>query len=418
MADLITVRIPELPEQPGETLSLEDKVPVFIAAENKTKHCSINSLRDLIVVGDDGSYAPVYNGGSVIYVVPSAQSGTATASIPTLAGMNFNLYRNGVPLLPTEYEILSAGGFKLKAGLLMSAAERYELRVFELQGGNAGSGAGGLVTGKVVVTANKTLAATDANKLIQIRGANNILTIILPDGDSVPENTIIPIESTINNLKQHKIQTQNGQYIYFKSTSKTYMWIGVSEMLFLYWGGDGWYVFGYDGNFLNLTQPVAAYKVGFNQYKADGSIVNRADCPKLWEEVLTLGLSLVDDATWLTPSVTLGGRTVEKPYRGCFSTGNGVDTLRLPDLTNVALRGLKASDSDRYYNNAGGFQRNEFESHDHDSGIYNNSQDYDDGGSTPNNIGTTATSQKIKTSKSGGTETRMDNVGVIWVINY
>ncbi len=418
--DIITARIPELPEQPGETLALNDKLLVFISAENKTKHCNITALRNLIITGEDGSYAPVYNGGSVIYVVPSDQGGTTTASIPSVAGMNFNLYKNGMPLLPTEYEILSAGGFKLKAGLVMGAGERYELRVFELQGGGTGTGSGGLVTGRVLITTNKTLASTDVNKLIQIRGGTDkSFTITLPDGDAVTDNCIIPFETTISS-KQHKIQTQNGQYIYFKGDAKSSIWIGSSEMLYLCWGGDGWYVIAYDGNFVNLAEPIATYKAGINQLQCNGATYNRADYPRLWEYIQTLGLSLVSDSIWLTSAAPLGSKVIPRPYRGCFSTGDGTNTFRVPDLTNVALRGLvSGSDSERLYNNAGGFQLNEFKEHDHDSGIYKNSQDYDDGGSTPNNIGTVPNGQSIKTGKSGGlTETRMDNVGVIWVINY
>lgn len=424
--ELVTVRIPELP--PQGSLTLDDKIPVWIAADNKTRNASLTDLRTLIITGGGASYAPVYLGGSVIYQVPADAAGGTIASIPTLAGKDFLLRREGRPLIPgTEYEILFAGGFKLKLpGDVLFENERFELDVFSLQGGAPApipsSGGGSFITGIVPVTTNLTMNVTDhIGKLLQVRAASNIITITLPDiGDEdLPDNTIIPIETMINNSFQCRITTQAGQYIYMRNTGVTNLYMGIGESLWLFKGADGWYVI---NDFAQVYERVgkieASYKISINEVLADGSLLSRTAYPRLFEYALTLGSSIVSEATWQTATGTVAGRTVTNPYRGCFSLGDGSTTFRVPNLMNVALRGIKSmsgSDTERLLNKAGGFQRHEFESHDH--GFRRGESFTGSGGVGTGITGRGSNNQEdVQVSSTGGAETRMDNVGILWTI--
>lgn len=430
--DVITVRVPELPEH--LTLSNLDRIPIWDQATNKTRQTSLQTLREFIETGDSGTIAPIQNGGTILYVVAVGETGD-TISIPSIAGKSFKLLRDGYPLIPqsadplnpnpdAEYEVLSAGGAKLLTTTKIDG-QRYEFELYNFSTGvpapTGDSGSGGFINGNVQVPTNLALSVNDLNKVIQLRGGVNAVTLTMPDVDLCPDNSFVVIECLITNSKQNKIATTDGQYIYIENESKLNLYISRGEYVWLYRGDDGWYAIASKGNFTNLAMPKAAYKVGLNQLLCNGSEVLRASYPRLWEYVQTLGSSLVSDTTWNTASAPVAGRTVSRPYRGCFSTGDGSTTFRLPDLMNSALRGIKSiggSDSERLLNAAGGFQRHEFESHSHDTTFTelpngaSGNPGYD-GGSNQYDTNKTKT-----TSSAGGTESRMDNVGVLWVIDY
>lgn len=435
--ELVTVRIPELIKHPGP-LALDDRLPIWYKALNKTRYTDLSDIRDLILTGGTGAALPVVQSGdSIIYEVPASEAGGTIASIPALAGKTFKLRRRGFPLKPQtgaspapadEYACLNAGGFQLlQAGDILQEGERFELDVFALQGGsisNPSTGGGSLITGQVIVQTNFTIIPADhLNQLISIRADNSIITVTLPDVDDVPDNTIIPIETTILNNWQARITTQNSQYIYMRNNNYTSVYMGKSEVLWLYRADDGWYVINdFARNYDCVGKPQASYNVGYNELLCSGSLLSRDAHPRLWNELQWFGASVVSESVWQTTSATVAGRTVDRPYRGCFSTGTDGTNFRLPDLMNVTLRGVKStsgSDSERYHNKPGGFQRHEFEEHTHaidyelngTDGTANGQHIWDNTGEW--NGGGTNT---IAINAAGGAETRMDNVGVLWVI--
>lgn len=447
--ELVTVRIPELVGHPGP-LSLDDKLPIWHAALNKTRQTSLNEIRDLILTGGAGAVLPVVQAGdTIIHIVTAAEDGSNIVSIPALAGKTFKLRKSGQPLLPQtgttpgptdEYACLNAGGFELlQPGDKVLEGERYELEVFALQGGNIPgptTGGGSLVTGQLIVTTNLTMIPADhLNKLISIRADNAIITLTLPDIADVPDNTIVPIETTILNNWQARITTQNGQYIYMLNTNYTSLYMGKSESLWLYRGNDGWYVINdFANNYQQVGKIQASYKIGLNEIYADGSLLSRAAHPRLWQEVQTFGASLVSEAIWQTGSVLVQGRTVFNPYRGCFSTGDGSTSFRVPLLRDMSLRGKKdntTTDPERHYNHPGGYQRHEFQSHQHHTGPWNKASGRGNevGGNTPSGIDDNNLSTEYRVGAmtegewtdatliaQGGNETRMDNIAVLWTI--
>ncbi len=428
---LLTVRIPELANlTSGVELDPADKFPVYIVSENKTKQATLQDLLAFVDGGGGATHPPVVWGGEMIYKVTAGAAGTDTASIPSLAGKEWTLERGGLPLealLPdnsnaatAEYEILNAGGFKLlQSGDVLALNERFKLTIFSLiSTTNPTPNTASFIKGKKVVTSNVTLdAVNDVNKLIQCRGYNTALVITIPDLADITENAFIPIESTINQNKAVTIQSTGGQYFYFNSSGRTSFHLMPGEVVWLYRDSDGFYVINdFADKYKHLAKPFAAYKTDLNQLVCKGQELIRDEHPRLWAYVQTLGSSLVSEATWQTASVTVSGRTVLKPYRGCFSSGNGSTTFRLPDLMNMFLRGVKTetgSDTERHLNKPGGYQDATVKVADDLKALKVTGtftyQTGDNSAGEPNLV----TGYDI----SNGVETRPEDVGVLWLIN-
>jgi hypothetical protein len=246
--------------------------------------------------------------------------------------------------------------------------------------------------------------------------------------NDVPNNTIIPIETQTNNTVQHQITTTGGQFIYVNGQSKTSVFMGIAETLWLFRADDGYHVINNFGAvYRNLAQPHAVYKIDTysNKLLCSGQLLARASYPRLWEYIQTLGSSFVTDAVWNTATATVAGRTVGRPYRGCFSNGDGSTTFRVPDLMNTFLRSVKTtsgSDTERHLNSPGGYQDELFKAHFHGVGtepgnlavwlrkVVNTVRNWNTGN-------TDVASKNASTDDAGGLETRPENVGVLWAIN-
>lgn len=398
-------RIPDLPA--SNIIALEDRFAFWRSSDNTTVYGDMASLRTLMFTGGANAYTPVYDGGSMIYIVP-------------------------IPADQVEFAILSAGGFQLlQASDVLKEGERFEIDLLDLQptvgigsGGSSTSTATALITDKKQITSSYSFdASKDCGKLLQLRGNTDAITLTLPaiDDPNVPANLIIVIETLITNSRQNTIATQGGQNIYMNNASYQTIYMGQGEVLWLLRGSDGWYVINdFARAYMELAMPKAAYKAGLNQLVCKGQQVNRADYPRLWEAVMALGFSLVDDTTWLTDAVYRKGNTysttqptgtyetIQKPYRGCFSNGDGSTTFRLPDLMKMFLRGLATEtggDNERFLNKPGGYQNDQFRSHTHD--IVNANSAVGSGKPTTGNDAPEG--PNLVTNATGGFETRGEN---------
>lgn len=424
-ATVETARVPELPAYTVYgALSVGDSVPVHMAAYNKLVRAPLVDLRTWILTGGGISHPPVISGNAMIVKVSALEAGTKIFSIPSIAGKDFLLRRAGVgaldPLL--DYEVLDAGGFKLlRADDFLTLDEQFEIQFYASTPSTGGvtpsSGTGGsLFTDVLPVTANKTLGPDDIGKLVQIRAGSTGITVTLPAVETIPDHSLIMIETLITNSKQHTIQTSGGQFIYYSNTTHIKTYMGVGEILWLVREDDGYYMLPSKGNFELDGNVNYSYKVGLNELLCNGALVARAEYPRLWEYAQTLGLSLVTDAEWL--SVDGAGN---QPYRGCFSLGNGTTTFRLPNHMKMTMRALLAetgTDAERTYNHPGGYQADSNRSHDHPSGTEATAAggDYDNAASHTVqswNTGSLTPTRTSSTGPSGGVETRGENIGML-----
>lgn len=420
-ATIETVRVPELtPYSVYGDITVNDQLIMYMAAYNKTVRAPIVDIRTWILTGGGISHPPILTGNAMVVQVSALEAGGKIFSIPSIAGKQFILRRSGIGALDpaTDYEILDAGGFKLlRTDDILTLDEIFELQFFgstPTTGVPGTATSGSLFTGIKSVSANTTLGPSDVGKLIQMRGTTSALTLTLPAVETIPDNTIIVIETLINNTKQHTINTSGGQFIYFGNTTHTAMYMGISETLWFYRADDGYYLLASKGNFETIGAVSYGYKVGLNELVLDGSAVLRADYPRLWEWAQTLGPSLVIDSDW---NIVSGG---EKPYRGCFSYGDGSTTFRLPDHLNATMRALASlsgTDAERALNKAGGLQNDSIRAHDHNLQYYKNDTGGGGQGNTyylnNDNGAIPLVAGDYKTGTNTGTETRGKNIGML-----
>lgn len=440
LVDPITVRIPELPAQVDE-LTTSDVVAGWDASTNKTRKFTLDQVRSLILTGGPTALVPVVvSGGNVYGRVEAADDGTDTVTRPDLAGKTFDLILEEAPMIPqtdppnalAEFEVLAGGGFKLINGDVVHEGQKYKL---EIHGSTVGGGGGGvssaaLFTGRKEIVSNTLLdivtGGSDLNKLVQIRSGATQVTVTLPSVLDIPANLPIVIESMAGTSVENRITTTGGQFIYMNNTSKTSIYIRPGEVVWLFRYSDGFYVINDFGEHYNkLCTPVPAYKAGLNQIVFKGQEVLRADYPRTWEMAQTLGASLISDADWNLASATVSGRTVNNPNRGKWSTGDGSTTFRLPDWLGMTARGVIAetgSDPERHSNDRGNYQRHEFESHGHTAFTTGNNVGEDPGRAlqrddTDGDALSLGAGSSPYIGLTGGAETRMDNIGVLWVTN-
>jgi hypothetical protein len=429
-----TVRIPELPEN-FTAIHGDMKMVLQDPNDNKTKWEKLSDLATFMALGGDTSTIPADSAskGEYIFDITQEQLDAAgvngdgfydTIYLTAFAGKNFVLRIDGRDFLDPEYDVLNAGGFKINIAdeNLLIAGQRVTLKFAEpIATGSTPSSTSGFIKGFVEVSSNTTLTADDINKVIQLRGDADTLAVTVPEISSLPANSFLIVETTITNEKEHTISGQSGQKFYLNKTSKDTINIRPGESVLLVNGGDGWYVTdaGFQEIYKNLAKPFASWEnsTDLNELYLDGSEKNRADYPRLWEKVQTLGTALVSDATWFTASATTtNGKVTPFPNRGKFSTGDGSTTFRLPDFRGMGLMGLIAgTDNDRVANTPGNYQKHMVGLHDHgmptESGGGVNRQSLVTSANSDEGI-----SETDRTGPYGDSKTVMDNIGIYWKI--
>ena len=422
LASVITkVRIPELPQwSTFGDLSLLDRIPLWMNSVDKTVWVDSLNYKALLITGGSGTVTPVLTGDTEIVEVEAAEAGGDIVLRSELDGKTYFLRLEGRPMkLGTDWQLLT-GGFKmLNPGGVgpyeLVEGQRFDAEIFELQATSGGpaSLSSSFIIGIVTISANTTLNGVNhANKVIEIRGGATKIITTLPDIASTPENAFLCIDTMIGNTVQQKVQTQGGQFIYMNNTSRSSVYLGVGEVMWLRRGADGWYVMNdFGDNYKNLGKPYAAYSHENNESElfCDGADYQKADVPRLWEKVQTIGGSLLTD---------VGIWNVNK---GCYLEVDS-NTLRIPDLRDMFLRGVKTetgTDPERSLNKLGGFQDEAVNIATSVKGVkvtgsntVVNVDALNPGGNEFDLVTGFAISAKQ------GTETRPKNIGVMWVIKY
>lgn len=445
-----TVRVPELPDAQIPLQDI-DLMVIYQEGGNKTTKADLNTIRDFIITGGNpAAITPVINGADVEIVITASMANKSRVNVPVLANQMFSLKRRGEgQLLVSEYDIIPSGGFELNPKdengnvvddtnpnaipQLAHEGEVFIASVFDWANNpTPGSGSGGttsLFDGITSLTTSTQLSTLHRKKLLQVAGGSSSLIITLEDIADAPANSMVVITTVISNTKQTKVIAKAGQKIYYNNTSNDYLWLGISEVLWMYRGDDGWYVLNQLQGVDNVGDEFFGRKAKLNMLVARGQEVARTDYPRLWEYAQSLGVSLVDDGTWNStiniPNAISGTRTTIKPYEGCYSYGSGGvngTTFRLPNMQEKFVRGLNninSSDSQRTFNQPGGVQFDMNKAHAHDLNYEINGTDGTPNGRTIYNGDGEHNGNGMNTTviqPSGGFESRPVNVGLLPLI--
>lgn len=422
-ATIETARIPELPLN-DLPLDIGDKLPIYVAAADRTRQISLATLRSFLVNGSSQTITPQPVGSSIVVTAGENEANTKTFNVPALAGKTFILRRNFVGTLDigVDYNCLSSGGFVLLGATdIISLGEKFELQLAVPTSNPNASGGGKIFDGEIPVSSNITLnQANHLRKIVRLRPTASGMLVKLAKVDEYPENEVVFIEAVINSPYETAIQTQAGQNIYFNGQSLQEIILRQGECLMLQCADSGWFVLYASPSLYETGELYFGYKLRSNEILCLGQELPRANYKRLWAWIQTLSNSLVDDDTWNTASVTMAGEVIDYPYRGCFSTGDGSTTFRLPDWSNMVPRVLNnpsGSDSQRYHNFPGGYQADSFKEHTHSLSVWGQKRGT---GSAPDNEAVSKSQSSgfgnygsWTIGNTGKSETRGKNLGVI-----
>jgi len=433
-----TVRVPELPPYSitSDPLTLLDRLPIWRNDTDKTVRTDLAALKAFILTGSSQVLNPDNLGESIVITINASMADVNRLDLPALENKIFVLRRSGYGTmkLHDQYDILSSGGFILtRPGDLLLEGEQYELQLViddanpSTPPTNVGNGSV-LFNEAVSISSNLQLNATNhLQKLIQLRANSNVIKVTLPSIEDVPANTIIPMEAMLNCGYEVTIDTYGGQYIYFNGESKLKIYIRQGEYIWFYRGSDGWYVLLFSESIREAGKLDMDLFINTDtELECNGVLQARSLNQRAWEAISTRGYAIVDDATWNIPAAYFYNSawtltqppagstytTVPNPYRGCFSSGDGTTTFRTPDFRNAGVRMLGADNTQRFYNHPGGFQLNELKEHNHGLG-FNRAPQSGSATLCLTGFGSQVTGN---TSATGGVETRMDNIGIIFKI--
>ncbi len=262
------------------------------------------------------------------------------------------------------------------------------------------------------VTANKTLTVADANILQELTATGHI-TITMPAVGTTTIGDRFPFSSLMTAGKCATISAAD-TIKYGIGDTRTLMYMYSGERLELISKGTYWLVGSCFGNFDTVGESHHARKLKGNNLVMDGSVLNRADYPRLWEFVasLTTGEEVVTDVNW---SAGTGGNI--NAYRGCFSLGNNTTTFRLPDERGLFDRSLdltRGIDLARIHEFPGGLEMDDNKAHTHAV------QEYAGTNSTGVHIVSpiSGAASGTLTGSSGGTESRPKNIGKLPLIRF
>lgn len=142
----------------------------------------------------------------------------------------------------------------------------FEIKI-NVPDGSTTSGGSGLFSGKKYITEDTTLATTDANKLILIKGTASAITVTLPPLNDTPELQPFHFQFPTGNIRLARVPCAAGDTIDFGKGSRTIIRFYPTESFSIYKELDTetdpdnpvavWRVFNAVGNFLTVGETVS-----------------------------------------------------------------------------------------------------------------------------------------------------------------
>ena len=263
------------------------------------------------------------------------------------------------------------------------------------------------------ISANITLALSDVmdkDVVLDIASSGKTITV---NTSGITDGVVISFIALATNRNALKIEMGLPIEATPDDEFKTDLWLHGGESFSAAYYGGKLYLIGGNIHLENIGEVLYGYTPQSFCLPANGTIINRADFPRLWQMVSKYS-KIVTDTQWLS------GNGLNSGY---FSSGNGTSTFRVPDLRGLFIRGLDSGrgiDLDR--NSAtfkdGSFQPDAIKKHKHQLDDIHPYGGFADVGGGFDGGGNNFKWRKNETFEFGSYETRPQNIALTAYIRF
>jgi hypothetical protein len=198
-----------------------------------------------------------------------------------------------------EIEPYAGGGFTLLNGETFVSQDRWFITVAKVIQVPTNTVSRGLFIDIEEVSADKTINASDYNKLLEMTGTGTIRTITFPALSSIPEDVILGFNTHFSTLRYTAIQLQSGEVIRFRGEEKNIIWLGQNETLIIEKKAGKLKTLSYEGDYLRLGEKVSSDIAPANSLPETGGWFEFAEYPRFYYDYVAkiplIQLSSVSD---------------------------------------------------------------------------------------------------------------------------
>lgn len=340
----------------------------------------------------------------------------------SLAGWAYDLEQVGYGTLQLDVDYTidpTTGNWTLINGTTISDQQKFVVH-FQPQISAAAQPPISQITSGTIITANTTLDASYKNKALYIQGAGASITCPLPGLSTLADYDFLVIYSSGGNHINALFPTSGTDKIQYRGLM-TQIVLGQGETLKLFKANG---VYNVDNGSLPGVDNVGQYietmlLATANTVIADGRLLDRTQYARLYAWATAVNL-FVSETVW---NAATFGFFLSK---GFYTQGTSSSNFRIPDMR--VYGSLRAVDG--FARNPGSFQQEMVGPHDHTTHgkgtnagvggpyyISNTKGDssYSNGGHDPFGRSTTPDTN-MRTDMGGGTETRLNNTGILRLI--
>lgn len=193
-------------------------------------------------------------------------------------------------------------------------------------------------TGRVI-TANETLTLADMGQALLIQSATNKITITLPALVGVANFAFMYFYSCGGSHINAVFQLPGSDKFLYNGADRSQLILGQSESLRVYKAFGKWNVDSDCPGIRMVGELVYNYALTpINSMPCNGTLISRTVYPRLWAWVQQLESgTVVTDIAWTSTFATVDAIDYYIK-KGCFSTGDGSTTFRLPLIDSYFLR--------------------------------------------------------------------------------
>lgn len=315
------------------------------------------------------------------------------------------------------------GGFDLNNGDLFYDGDIWFVtkysRVIAQVPATAGTWPSDVVTITDQVTA---LDDTHLNKELEFDGVFDVMTAQLPDLGTVADKKYLIFNTHRLTGNYLFLDFSLGGSLWFQGAQLSSFWMTAGEELSIVLKGHVARVVHYTGNarIRGRIVPDMMARAGKGYLLADGTQYTKAQVPGLYDAVLNMPAGdAVSYADWNSVVVVAGENT--SPFKSCYGLDAGAETIKVPDMRNLAVRFLKlAVDAERMVSKPGGYQHDNVRTHLHTGTYKQGKSDDNESGVSGSYLrvlgaagGTNYGNVTADVGATGGSESRGKNSGQI-----